>query len=94
MYINPETATLQVMVSPSLKESLVLALEDDVDDPSYLDSIATNCARAADECVFIMARDQFHRFILSKFYKSWRSAESSHARATTTAETEGPVIAL
>eukprot|EP01035_Chromulina_nebulosa_P019237 gene19237-25088_t len=31
----------------------------------------------------MMAREQFNRFLLSKQYKAWRSAESSHAVATT-----------
>lgn len=39
--------------------------------------------RLQNETVFIMARDQFNRFILSKYYKQWRASESSHAVATT-----------
>ena len=31
------------------------------------------------EAIFIMARDQFQRFILSKYYKQWRATEASYA---------------
>lgn len=89
-YVNPETATTQVMISLSLRDMLIQAMEDDIDDVNYIDTMIFNCCRIIEETIFIMARDQFHRFILSKYYKSWRSAESSHARATT-AETITPV---
>eukprot|EP01038_Epipyxis_sp_PR26KG_P004473 gene4473-6324_t len=36
-----------------------------------------------DELVYVMARDQFSRFVLSKYYKQWRATETSHAMATT-----------
>jgi PAS domain S-box-containing protein len=42
--------------------------------------------RIQNETVYIMARDQFNRFILSKYYKQWRASESSHAVATTNSE--------
>jgi hypothetical protein len=47
--------------------------------------------RMQDEAVFIMAREQFSRFILSKYYKTWRSAESSYAIAQTPEDAERAV---
>jgi PAS domain S-box-containing protein len=39
--------------------------------------------RLQGDVVMIMARDYFNDFLLSKNYKNWRAAESSHATATT-----------
>lgn len=36
------------------------------------------------EMVYLMAKEQFNRFIVSKQYKQWRASESSHAAAFTT----------
>lgn len=43
--------------------------------------------RLQNEVVTIMARDYYNGFIVSKFYKNWRAAESSHAVATTVEDT-------
>lgn len=86
LYINPDTS-MQVMISNDLKVNLTAFLDADVDDSEYTNQLLSRCQRLKEESIFIMARDQFHRFIVSKYYKTWRSAESSHARATTVVET-------
>lgn len=88
-YINPDLATTQVMVSLSLQNEFLALLEADKDHPSYVDTIYALVDRALEEAIFLMARDQFHRFILSKYYKTWRAAESSHAIAHTTEDASG-----
>lgn len=82
-YVGADTA-MQVMVSEVLRNDFVEMARADRDDPHLVQKIWKLFDRLLDECIFLMARDQFHRFILSKYYKSWRAAESYHAIAHTT----------
>lgn len=54
-----------------------------VDKDLGTDRMVSMLSRLQTELVYIMSRDLFNRFILSKHYKTWRAAESSHAMATT-----------
>lgn len=81
-FLQPDTA-MQVMVSKQLQDAAMAILNADKDSEEYTKNIAKLLNNIVDESVFLMARDQFNRFILSKYYKTWRSAESSHAMATT-----------
>lgn len=64
-----------------------LLLEPEADAENTPDQLAKDIFRLLErlqnEVVFLMARDLFNRFILSKYYKTWRAAEASHAIATT-----------
>lgn len=81
-YIQPEVV-MQVLVSKRLREDLLAVLTADRDDEDLLKNVDNLLDKTLEETIFIMARDQFHRFIVSKYYKTWRAAESSHAIAHT-----------
>jgi PAS domain S-box-containing protein len=88
-HITPETATALVVISQTMQQNSTAILTADQDDPSYMANLRNLCLALKEETLFIMAREQFHRFLGSKFYKSWRSNESSHAIATTDEDHDG-----
>ena len=91
-YIKNESETeMHVMLSPMLQQDCLLALEFDRTDSTYSIRMNELCALLRDESILLMARDQFNRFLLSKFYKSWRTVESSHAIATTAQDASNAV---
>lgn len=84
-YIRTETDS-QVMISFALQESCIASLSADPYAEGYTEKMFQLCGELQEEAVMLMARDQFNRFLLSKNYKVWRAAESSHAMATTAAD--------
>lgn len=87
LFIENETA-MQVFVSKGLYEELTNFIASDIDDEDYQKKAKEILESIESETVFIMARDQFNRFILSKYYKQWRATESSHAIAQTVMDSE------
>jgi PAS domain S-box-containing protein len=81
-YIQVDTQ-MQVMISTTLCQDYAKIIDADKDDSNYIPDLNALFERLLEEALFLMARDQFHRFILSKYYKTWRAAESSHAIAAT-----------
>jgi PAS domain S-box-containing protein len=81
-YFRDDVAT-RVIVSRGLNDEILEYLEADKDDAEYVNNGKEVIDRIMHEAIIIMAREQFNRFILSKFYKQWRSTESSHAIAQT-----------
>jgi len=75
-------------IIPELLRNEILAPDketyDTGDDRTDRLAYMTLLDRLQYELVFIMAKDYFHGFLISKNYKNWRAAESSHAMATTT----------
>lgn len=74
-------------IIPELLRNEILAPDketyDTGDDRADRIAYMTLLDRLQYELVFIMAKDYFHGFLISKNYKNWRAAESSHAMATT-----------
>lgn len=71
------------MLPELLKNEVFLDFATDPDVEKESHTILVLLERLQNEVVSVMARDHFHRFIESKYYKTWRAAESSHATATT-----------
>lgn len=90
LFIQNETA-MQVFVSKGLYEELLIFIASDKSEKDYLEKAKEILESIESETVFIMARDQFNRFILSKYYKQWRATESSHAIAQTAMDAETAV---
>ena len=91
LFIENETA-MQVFVSKGLYEELVNFIASDIDDKDYMKKGKELLDSIESETVFIMARDQFNRFIVSKYYKQWRATESSHAIAQTVMDSEAASV--
>lgn len=91
LFIETETA-MQVFVSKGLYEELVNFIASDIDDKDYMKKAKELLDSIESETVFIMARDQFNRFIVSKYYKQWRATESSHAIAQTVMDSEAASV--
>ena len=87
LFIENETA-MQVFVSKGLYDELLSFIASDKTDKDYMEKAREILESIESETVFIMARDQFNRFILSKYYKQWRATESSHAIAQTVMDAE------
>lgn len=87
LFIENETA-MQVFVSKGLYDELLGFIASDKTDKDYMEKAREILESIESETVFIMARDQFNRFILSKYYKQWRATESSHAIAQTVMDAE------
>jgi PAS domain S-box-containing protein len=87
LFIENETA-MQVFVSKVLYAELLIFIALDKSAEDYMDKAREILSSIETETVFIMARDQFNRFILSKYYKQWRATESSHAIAQTAMDAE------
>jgi PAS domain S-box-containing protein len=87
LFIENETA-MQVFVSKGLYDELLAFISSDKTDVDYMAKARDILESIESETVFIMARDQFNRFILSKYYKQWRATESSHAIAQTALDAE------
>mmetsp|Transcript_16509 Transcript_16509/g.14883 ORF Transcript_16509/g.14883 Transcript_16509/m.14883 type:complete len:398 (+) Transcript_16509:85-1278(+) len=79
-----DKSELQVILNPQLNESIlnIIASGDSIAD-DYTAKVLSILSVIKEETIQMMAREQFNRFLLSKQYKAWRSAESSHAVATT-----------
>ena len=71
----------QVILAASVRESCVGLNGADYQSDDYISKLTTLLEKIQHECVFILARDLFFRFLQSKQYKSWRSQENSHAVA-------------
>jgi PAS domain S-box-containing protein len=87
LFIENETA-MQVFVSKGLYDELLVFIGSDKKDEDYMAKAQEILESIESETVFIMARDQFNRFILSKYYKQWRATEASHAIAQTALDAE------
>ena len=87
LFIQNETA-MQVFVSKGLYDELLVFIASDKYGDYYMDKAREILGSIESETVFIMARDQFNRFILSKYYKQWRATESSHAIAQTSMDAQ------
>jgi PAS domain S-box-containing protein len=87
LFIENETA-MQVFVSKGLYDELLIFIGSDKKDKDYMAKAQEILESIESETVFIMARDQFNRFILSKYYKQWRATEASHAIAQTALDAE------
>ena len=56
----------QVMVTTALAEDLTAFTKADLDDmkpEKYVEEVNSRCNLIIEECTFIMARDQFHRYV-------------------------------
>lgn len=87
LFIENETV-MQVFVSKGLYDELLTFINSNKDDEEYMIRALEILDSIESETVFIMARDQFNRFILSKYYKQWRATESSYAIAQTAMDAE------
>jgi len=58
-----------------------MAIDATKNAAGYLDMASQILNIIRNEAIFVMARDQFQRFILSKYYKQWRATEASFALA-------------
>lgn len=76
-----DKGSTQVLLAPALRQSCDELNVIDYQADEYIDMMSMLMEKILHECVFIMARDLFFRFLHSKQYKSWRSQENSHAVA-------------
>ena len=72
---------MQVVVSTNLYMEVESFLDVDNGTPNYIKMAKDILECIESEAIFVMARDQFQRFILSKYYKQWRATEASFALA-------------
>ena len=72
---------MQVVVSANLYNEVEAFTAVDHTTPDYVKMAHDILECIESEAVFVMARDQFQRFILSKYYKQWRATEASFALA-------------
>lgn len=86
--IQKKVETEFYTIIPELLRNEILSPDKEIydtgDDRADRIAYMTLLDRLQYELVFIMAKDYFHGFLISKNYKNWRAAESSHAMATTT----------
>jgi PAS domain S-box-containing protein len=72
---------MQVVVSANLYSEVEAFTTVDKATSDYVKMAHDILECIESEAVFVMARDQFQRFILSKYYKQWRATEASFALA-------------
>jgi PAS domain S-box-containing protein len=76
-----EGCEMQVVVSTGVYKEVEAFLNVDKSAPTYTKMAKDILECIESEAIFVMARDQFQRFILSKYYKQWRATEASFALA-------------
>jgi PAS domain S-box-containing protein len=81
-----DDARKQVVVDIALVNQCTEVVDFDKDSPNYIPAIKKLLADVSEEALFLLTRDHFQRFITSKYYKTWRAAEASHAIAHTEEE--------
>ena len=72
---------MQVVVTMNCYTEVEKFMAVDKSADGYIDMASQILNIIKNEAVFVMARDQFQRFILSKYYKQWRATEASFALA-------------
>ena len=74
-------SSFHVVVSQNLYTEVEAFTKIDITVADYVTMAKDILEFIESEAVFVMARDQFQRFILSKYYKQWRATEASFALA-------------